>query len=145
MTTAAFDRRPAFWVAYAALALAALFVAARLFPLAIPLVNLDIRMTRADAIGKGAALKPKADSLVEKLSAIEVLRHVRRLNRRTEVLRHVRQWRVLPAGAGLSDERGAGLQSCLPRTMRQRIANTSSRRTAWPAGAVSRAASIRSV
>ena len=39
-------RRRAFWVVYAALSLAALAVAARLFPLAIPIVNLDVTMAR---------------------------------------------------------------------------------------------------
>ena len=47
------SRRPAFWIAYAALAAAALGVAWRLFPLAIPLVNLDITLSRAAAIAQG--------------------------------------------------------------------------------------------
>ena len=49
-------RRPLFWIAYGALSLVALFVAARLFPLAIPLVNLDIKMERAQALAQGEAL-----------------------------------------------------------------------------------------
>ncbi|HEY4138274.1 MAG TPA: hypothetical protein VGN65_07470, partial [Casimicrobiaceae bacterium] len=49
-------RRPLFWIAYCALSLVALFVAARLFPLAIPLVNLDIRMERAEALAQGEAV-----------------------------------------------------------------------------------------
>ena len=52
----AIDRKPAFWIAYTLLALAALAVAWQLFPLAIPLVNLDIKMTRADAIAKAEKL-----------------------------------------------------------------------------------------
>ena len=49
-------RRPAFWVAYAIAALLALALAARLFPLAIPLVNLDITMSRAEAIEAARSL-----------------------------------------------------------------------------------------
>ncbi|MEO8306204.1 MAG: type II CAAX endopeptidase family protein [Betaproteobacteria bacterium] len=44
------SRRPAFWIAYAALAAAALAIAWRLFPLAIPIVNLDITMPRLKAV-----------------------------------------------------------------------------------------------
>src|SRR5205823_3515084 len=46
-------RRPLFWIAYCALSLVALVVAARLFPLAIPLVNLDIKMERSQALAQG--------------------------------------------------------------------------------------------
>ena len=45
-------RRPAFWVAYAVLALMCLALAWRLFPAAIPLVNLDIRLARHDAVAR---------------------------------------------------------------------------------------------
>ena len=50
------SRTRAFWVAYAALSAVALFVAWRLFPLAIPLVNLDITLARGDAVAKAEAL-----------------------------------------------------------------------------------------
>ncbi|MEO6929292.1 MAG: CPBP family intramembrane glutamic endopeptidase [Casimicrobiaceae bacterium] len=49
-------RRPAFWAAYAVLALAALALAWKLFPVAIPLVNVDISMSRDDAIAQARAL-----------------------------------------------------------------------------------------
>jgi hypothetical protein len=49
-------RRPLFWIAYALLSLAALFIAARLFPLAIPLVSLDVKMGRSEALAQGEAL-----------------------------------------------------------------------------------------
>ncbi|MFO1399122.1 MAG: CPBP family intramembrane glutamic endopeptidase [Burkholderiales bacterium] len=52
----AWDRRPAFWLAYVALALACLALAWRLMPAAIPIVELDITMTRAQALAKGEAL-----------------------------------------------------------------------------------------
>jgi hypothetical protein len=48
-------RKPAFWIAYAALSALALAVAWRLFPLAIPLVNLDITFSRAEALAKAEA------------------------------------------------------------------------------------------
>ncbi len=49
-------RKPGFWIAYALAAAAALALAWRLFPLAIPLVNLDIRLARDDAIAKAQAV-----------------------------------------------------------------------------------------
>jgi len=49
-------RRPAFWIAYAALAAIALGVAWRLFPLAIPLVNLEVTMSRGDALAQAEEL-----------------------------------------------------------------------------------------
>ena len=49
-------RSPWFWAAYATLSIASLVLTAKLFPLAIPLVNLDVRMTRDEAIDKGQAL-----------------------------------------------------------------------------------------
>ena len=49
-------RRPGFWVAYALVSAIALGVAWRLFPLAIPLVNLDITMSRGAAIAQAEAL-----------------------------------------------------------------------------------------
>ena len=52
----ALTRRPAFWFAYAAAAAVALAVAWQLFPLAIPLVELDIRLPRAEAIAKAEAI-----------------------------------------------------------------------------------------
>jgi hypothetical protein len=54
-------RRPAFWIAFAALsALAGLF-AWRYFPDALPLVNLDVRMSRAQALASGAELAQKLE------------------------------------------------------------------------------------
>jgi len=52
----ALTRRPAFWFAYAAAAAVALAVAWQLFPLAIPLVELDIRLPRAEAIAKAETI-----------------------------------------------------------------------------------------
>jgi hypothetical protein len=52
-------RSRAFWVAYVALALVALVVALKLFPMAVPIVNVDISMSRADAIREARALAAK--------------------------------------------------------------------------------------
>ena len=52
----ALTRKPLFWIAYALLSAIALVIAARLFPLAIPLVNLDIKLGRTEAIAKAQAL-----------------------------------------------------------------------------------------
>ena len=52
-------RKPAFWIAYVALAAAAVAVALKLFPVAIPLVNLDVRMSRAEALAAGEALNAR--------------------------------------------------------------------------------------
>jgi hypothetical protein len=49
-------RRPAFWVAYAALALLCAVFARQLFPAAFPLVNLEIRLTQSEAAAKAEAL-----------------------------------------------------------------------------------------
>ena len=54
--TSAWTRKPAFWIAYAALAAIALGVAWWLFPLAIPLVNLDITFSRAAALAQADAV-----------------------------------------------------------------------------------------
>src|SRR5512143_2266540 len=56
MAATGLSRRPAFWIAYALLACAALGVAWRLFPLAIPIVNLEIRMDRNGALERARAL-----------------------------------------------------------------------------------------
>ena len=42
--TAGLSRKPAFWIAYTLVACASLVIAWRLFPLAIPIVNLEIRL-----------------------------------------------------------------------------------------------------
>ncbi len=48
--------RPAFWLAFATLSVLALAVAWRFFPLAIPLVNLDITLSRSEALTKADAI-----------------------------------------------------------------------------------------
>jgi hypothetical protein len=52
-------RKPAFWIGYAAVALAALAIAVRYFPLALPLVNLDVELSRGEAIARAEALAAK--------------------------------------------------------------------------------------
>jgi hypothetical protein len=61
-------RTTAFWIVYAAASIAALFVAARLFPLAIPAVNLDVTASRVDVLAKAKEIAaargftPRADA-----------------------------------------------------------------------------------
>jgi len=50
------DRRPLFWAAFVALALACALVAWRLFPQAMPIVNLGISMTRDAALAQATVL-----------------------------------------------------------------------------------------
>lgn len=61
MRMSGWTRRPAFWIAYALFALAAAFTAWRLFPLAIPLLNLDIKLARHDAVAVAKAHAAKLD------------------------------------------------------------------------------------
>ena len=49
-------RRPAFWIAYVAVALLSAALAWVLFPQAIPLVNLDIKLSRQEAMAKAEQL-----------------------------------------------------------------------------------------
>ena len=53
---AGWTRAPAFWIAYVALAAIALCIAWKLFPLAIPLVNLDITFSRAEALARSGTV-----------------------------------------------------------------------------------------
>lgn len=56
-------RKPAFWIAYSLVAVACMVLAWRLFPLAIPLINLDIKLARHEAVNKALELA-KERSLV---------------------------------------------------------------------------------
>ena len=56
MAAGALTRKPAFWVAYVVTAVAALAIAWQLFPLAIPVLHLDIKLARGEAIAKARTL-----------------------------------------------------------------------------------------
>jgi len=56
-------RTPTFWIAYAALSAIALAIAWNIFPLAIPLVNLDITLSRAEA-----RTRAEADAAKQKIA-----------------------------------------------------------------------------
>ena len=49
-------RRPAFWIAFAALGLGGLITAVRLFSVALPNISIDITMDRAEALARAAEL-----------------------------------------------------------------------------------------
>ena len=55
----AWTGRSSFWIAYGVLAMIALAVAWKLFPLAIPIVNLDITLGREEAIAKAGSVAAK--------------------------------------------------------------------------------------
>ncbi len=59
--TKGWTRRRAFWVAYVVLAAIALFTALRLFPQAIPLLNLDIKLARHDAVANAIRIAQEQD------------------------------------------------------------------------------------
>ena len=61
MLMTSWTRRRGFWLAYAVLAIAAAAVAWRLFPLAIPLVSLDIKLARHDAVDAARVIAGKLD------------------------------------------------------------------------------------
>jgi Type II CAAX prenyl endopeptidase Rce1-like len=55
----AITRKPAFWIAFAAISALSAVFAWRFFPQALPLIKLDVRMTRDDAIDRAGALSGK--------------------------------------------------------------------------------------
>jgi len=54
-------RKPAFWIAFAAISALSAVFAWRLFPQALPLIKLDVKMTRDDALDRASALAGKLD------------------------------------------------------------------------------------
>jgi hypothetical protein len=54
-------RKPAFWIAFAVISALSGVFAWRFFPQALPLINLDVKMTRDDAIDRAIALSAKLD------------------------------------------------------------------------------------
>jgi hypothetical protein len=55
----ALTRRPWFWIAFVCVAAASLALAWKLFPTAIPLVNLDVKMSRTDALAAARTLSDR--------------------------------------------------------------------------------------
>jgi FtsH-binding integral membrane protein len=53
--------KPAFWIAFAAISVMSAVFAWRFFPQALPLIKLDVKMTREDAIDRASALAGKLD------------------------------------------------------------------------------------
>ncbi len=54
-------RKPAFWIAFAVISALSAAFAWRFFPQALPLIKLDVKMTRDDAIDRASALSGKLD------------------------------------------------------------------------------------
>jgi hypothetical protein len=49
-------RKPAFWIVFAVISALSGVFAWRYFPAALPLINLDVKMTRGDALAEAAAI-----------------------------------------------------------------------------------------
>lgn len=54
-------RRPAFWIAFALVSALSGAFAWRYFPAALPLINLDVKMTRGDALSRAAEIADRLD------------------------------------------------------------------------------------
>jgi len=68
-------RQPAFWIAFALIAVGSAALAWRLFPEALPLIHLDVKITRADALASGAALGQKLKLAAEDSRAAAIFTH----------------------------------------------------------------------
>ena len=75
MAAGALTRSRAFWIAYVVAAIAALAVAWQLFPLAIPAIHLDIKLSRADAIAKAREIGARQPLLPGELRAAARFTH----------------------------------------------------------------------
>lgn len=67
--------RTSFWVVYATASLVALLVAARLFPVAIPILNLDIRMSRDAAIATARGIASRLHLAPDEARAVARFAH----------------------------------------------------------------------
>ncbi len=54
-------RKPAFWIAFAVVSALSAAFAWRYFPAALPMVNLDVKMTRGEALAQAAAIADRLD------------------------------------------------------------------------------------
>jgi hypothetical protein len=54
-------RKPAFWIAFAVFSALSAVFAWRYFPAALPLINLDVKMTRGDALARAASIADRLD------------------------------------------------------------------------------------
>ncbi|HEY7944200.1 MAG TPA: CPBP family intramembrane glutamic endopeptidase [Casimicrobiaceae bacterium] len=54
-------RKPAFWIAFAVVSALSAAFAWRYFPAALPMVNLDVKMTRGEALAQAAAISDRLD------------------------------------------------------------------------------------
>src|SRR5215467_7576031 len=68
-------RRASFWIAFALIAAGSAALAWRLFSEALPLIQLDVKMTRADALASGTALGQKLKLAAEDSRAAAIFTH----------------------------------------------------------------------
>ena len=66
---------PAFWIAFALIALGSAALAWRYFPEALPLIQLDVKMTRAEALASAAALGQKLELAAEDARRAAIFAH----------------------------------------------------------------------
>ena len=57
----AITRKPAFWIVFAVVSAVCGALAWRYFPAALPIIHLDVRMTRSEALAQGAAIADRLD------------------------------------------------------------------------------------
>ncbi len=75
MAAVALTRKPVFWAAYFAAAVGALAIAWQLFPLAIPVLHLDIKLARGEAIEKARTLAERQPLLPSALRVAAQFAH----------------------------------------------------------------------
>ena len=97
MAAVALTRKPVFWAAYFAAAVGALAIAWQLFPLAIPVLHLDIKLARGEAIEKARTLAERQPLLPSALRVAAQFAHDEAVQNYVE-LEGWRQGRIRRAG-----------------------------------------------
>ncbi|HKW81286.1 MAG TPA: hypothetical protein VJQ49_09780, partial [Casimicrobiaceae bacterium] len=54
-------RKPIFWIVFAIVSAVCAVLAWRYFPAALPIIHLDVRMTRGEALARAAAIADRLD------------------------------------------------------------------------------------
>ena len=67
-------RKPAFWIAFAVVSALSGAFAWRYFPAALPLINLDVKMTRGDALARAATIADRLDARAGRRAACRAVR-----------------------------------------------------------------------
>ena len=70
LTMSGITRKPAFWIAFALLSAAAGVYAWRYFPQALPIINLEVKMSRDDALLRAATMPSSTQTAERKKAAM---------------------------------------------------------------------------